>query len=165
MKAKEASRSRESESRRLETRIEELRDVFSAAYSDPLYIDQSIIPHGWEYYWGRESSYGLPDTARIIELRKRGWTPVPADRHPDLVFQDFMGRDGYMRGYISQKGLVLVERPKFIGDKARAILDAHNNKIKHSMPATEDFRSQPGITTKYIKNPEVTHEVGIEQGW
>lgn len=160
------SRNREAESRRLQEREEELRDVVNTSYADPLYVDPALVPEGWEYHWGRESYMGHPDDGRIVELRKKGWTPVPASRHPSMVFEHFWGNKEYLRGFISHKGLVLVERPKSIGDKARAMLNALNNRIKHSMPGTEHFQSQPGIATKSLyKDADSSYGLGTEQGW
>lgn len=170
MKANErelaASRNREAESRRLEQRESELRDIFNNNNtSDPLYIDPKYIPEGWEYYWARESLRGEPDVGRIIELRKKGWTPVPASRHPHMVFEDFLARKEYLRGYIADRGLVLVERPKSVGDEFRAKLNSLNNRVLKSMPGTEEydptFKSSPGITTRSLYRDAVPHQGGF----
>ena len=102
-------------------------------------------PQGWEYFLGREFEHWRErsedgclvakqqrDDRRIAELRKNGWTAVPADRYPQL---DHLHADGALR----YRGLILLERPKAVGDKARAELEAVNAEIIKSLGACNSY--------------------------
>lgn len=48
-------------------------------------IDMSIVPDGMSYNWKRlDDAYGKPDDAHQARLKRMGWLPVPAHRHPEL---------------------------------------------------------------------------------
>jgi len=81
---------------------------------DEFYIDPAIIPDGWSYEWKRETVLGQPDPSYQVTLAQRGWEPVPASRHPQLV------PPGWTGAHIPRKGCVLMERPKEITDEVRA---------------------------------------------
>jgi hypothetical protein len=80
---------------------------------DEFYIDPRIIPDGWSYEWKRETVHGQPDPSYQVTLAQRGWEPVPASRHKDLV------PPGWTGTHIPRKGCVLMERPKEITDEVR----------------------------------------------
>lgn len=82
--------------------------------TDEFYIDPSIIPDGWSYEWKRETVLGQPDPSYQVALAQRGWEPVPASRHPELV------PPGWTGAHIPRKGCLLMERPKEITDEVRA---------------------------------------------
>lgn len=155
-------KSRTEEARRLEERLAELRPVMNMTYADPLYVDPDKIPPGWEYYWVRESILGEADLGRTVEMKKKGWTPVPASRHPEMCFDDFLGRQSHLKGYIFHKGLVLFERPKEIGDKERKKQQEYNAKILQSMPGTENFMSDPTIPARFTQDPTVKVTTGSD---
>lgn len=69
------------------------------------------IPRGKAYQWVAESIMGQPAVADWDLMRKRGWKPVPARRHPK------MPRD--RRGCIAFGGQVLMERDVAISEQAR----------------------------------------------
>jgi len=146
-------RQRVEDSRRLELRVNELRPVMNMSYKDPLYIDPELVPDGWEYFWVRESVLGEPDFGRTVEMKRKGWTPVPADRHPEMTFDDFLGRMSHLKGYIFHKGLVLFERPKEFGDMERKAIQQHNEQILRSMPGTENFMAEPTIPARFLVDP------------
>jgi len=79
---------------------------------DKFFIPPSIVPLGWCYEWKRESCYGQPDTDHQVNLRENHWTPVPAERHPQMMPLDF-------KGPIRKDGMVLMERPQYLTDEAR----------------------------------------------
>lgn len=67
-------------------------------------IDMSLIPSGWTYEWKRVQVYGAENRQYEVLMRDQGWTPVPADRHPELVVEGH-------KGPIIRDGLMLMERP------------------------------------------------------
>jgi hypothetical protein len=72
-------------------------------------------PEGWNYEWKRKTVIGQEDPAYQVDLARRGWEPVPASRHPDMM----PSTGGY--DSIERKGMILMERPKEITDEAREI--------------------------------------------
>jgi hypothetical protein len=104
----------------------------------------------------RESVLGNPDTNRMIDMKRKGWTPVPAERHPELVFDDFFGRLTHVKGFIFQKGLILCERPKHYGVLEREQIERRNHEILVSMPGTENFLGEPSIPTNFTGDTYVS---------
>jgi len=141
--------------RTFQEREQDARDILSMSFNNALDIPKEMIPQGWEYYWVRKSIRGEVDTARMIEMRKKGWNPVPADRHPELVFEDFFGRVGH-QGMIEQGGLILCERRKEIGDVERKMRDEKNLQIQTSMPGTENFMGEPSIPVQNSNQTYIT---------
>lgn len=72
---------------------------------DRFHINRSVIPEGMSYEWKRMSAYGKPDIHHQNSLMDNHWSPVPADRHPNLV--------------VEQDGQILMERPSYLSDEAR----------------------------------------------
>lgn len=72
---------------------------------DRTYIDPAIIPEGWSYEFKRASVFNKPDTNHLNNLMDNHWSPVPADRHANLV--------------VEQDGLILMERPSYLTLEAR----------------------------------------------
>lgn len=136
------------ESRGLEEREAQKRAVMSMTGSDPLYVDPDVIPHGVEYRWMRESIQDRPDNKRMVEVRRKGWTPVPASRHPDMVYKDFFGRLDHMNAYIYHSGLLLCERPAELGRLEMQRIADHNHQVMTSMPGTDNFMGEPGIPVR-----------------
>lgn len=149
------AKQRVDETRRLEERIAQLRPVLNMTYKDPLYIPPEIIPPGWEYYWVRESIRGVIDEGRIVEMKRKGWTPVPADRHPEMAFDDYLARGtSHLNGFIYHKGLILFERPKEIGDEERRAISNFNNRIVNSLPGIDNLMGDPVMPVRFLANPE-----------
>src|SRR5260370_42679853 len=85
-------------------------------FGDELHIPPDLAPEGWEYQLKREYSAEKEDRHHQLGLLRTGWTPVPAnrdDRHRALMPA---GYDGPIR----IKGLMLMEKPKVLVDRARA---------------------------------------------
>lgn len=83
------------------------------ASTDRFYINPDKIPEGMDYNWKRLSVKGEIDTEHQIDLAENGWTPVPAERHPDKA-----GRDAAPGSSIVRGGQVLMERPKILSKEA-----------------------------------------------
>lgn len=64
-----------------------------------------LQPDGWKYEWKRKSVYGWEDVQHQVNLRRNGWTDVPASRH-DGVWMPA----GYP-GNIEIEGRILMEIP------------------------------------------------------
>ena len=80
---------------------------------DRLRINKDEIPDGMDYQWVTDSILGQPAPQRRARFERRGWSPVPANRHDGK----FMPRG--FQGEINVDGLVLMERPLEISVRAR----------------------------------------------
>lgn len=129
----------------VEDDIFDFRPLLTMEQQGKLYIDPEIIPKNVDYYWVRISTRDLPDTSRMVEMKRRRWTPVPAERHPELVFTDFFGSLERYQGYIYCDGLLLCERPKEYGRMEREHFERANMERLLTMPGTENFLGEPGI--------------------
>jgi hypothetical protein len=162
---KESSAEREDKQSRLdESRLLELHEVHKRAimnmeYDNPLYVDPAVIPPGMEYRWVRESVRDQPDPARMVDCRKKGWVPVPADRHPDLCFQDFFGRTQHMRSFIFYKGLVLCERRAELGKLERQKYADMNYQNMVSLQGTDNYMGEASIPVRNNSQTYVTKTV------
>ena len=83
--------------------------------TDRFYIDPETIPAGWSYEWKTKTVMGKDDPAQEVEYARKGWEPVPAERHPEMMPKDSRGRA------IERDGMVLMERPAEITAEARDI--------------------------------------------
>ena len=73
---------------------------------DKFFFPRKLVPAGWDYEWKAENVKGQPWTDHQNNLKDNHWTPVPQSRHPN---------------YLTQKdGMILMERPKYLTDEARA---------------------------------------------
>lgn len=102
---------------RAAARSAELRDHLGGMDqgTDKYAIDQSIIPDGWSYEWKTLTVYGAENPSYQVSLRKTGWEPVPAGRHPELM------PTGYKGETIIVDGQQLMERPEEITEEVKKI--------------------------------------------
>lgn len=147
--AKEVKENRVIGGRSAERRDQEISRLKDMDYRNPLYFPPEYVPDGMEYAWGTYSLLNVPRPSRMMELRQKGWEPVPADRHPDLAFAEFVESNAQMRGHIWRDGLILIERPEEYGDIEREQLEAKNYQTLVSMPGTEDFLGGAQIPTNF----------------
>lgn len=83
--------------------------------TDEFYIDPSIIPDGWTYEWKRHTVWNQEDPTYQVSLAHKGWEPVPASRHPELMPK------GTTANVIMRKGQILMERPEELTIEARQL--------------------------------------------
>lgn len=97
-------------------RAAEIRQHLGGGFDDS--IDEFKAPPpppGWHYEWKRHTIVGWEDTTYQVELRRLGWEPVPADRHPEMMPPNSKSAN------IERKGMVLMERPLELVEEARSI--------------------------------------------
>ena len=82
---------------------------------DEFYIPPEIIPNGWTYEWKRRLLLNKEDPAYEVAVARTGWIAVPTSRHPNMM------PSGTTSQTIERKGMVLMERPQMITDRAKAI--------------------------------------------
>jgi len=98
-----------------------IRKMFAMQWHDPLHIEPHLIPQNMEYKWITDSIMGDNSRSKIPAEKRMGWTPVPAENHPEMMPSMDFGRKSHLDGYIHVKGLVLCQRPKRIGDIQRQL--------------------------------------------
>lgn len=106
---------------RARQRMVELEDVDPDERPDPFALPPGIEPPGWGYEWKKHTVFNQEDPAYNVNLARRGWEPVDASRHPELM------PAGY-RGVIERDGLRLYERPTEFNDRAK--MAEHRKALK-----------------------------------
>lgn len=96
-------------------RAAELRDHLgdTEASSSQFDIPAENIPDGWTYNWKRISVFEWEDKNNLINVRRDGWDPVPASRHPEMMPKDDTS------GYVIRDGMMLMECPTEIVDERK----------------------------------------------
>ena len=82
---------------------------------DEFYIPPDSIQDGWTYEWKRKSVMGQEDSSYLVSLRRLGWDPVPASRHPEMMPM------GSAAETIERKGMILMERPTEITEEVKRL--------------------------------------------
>jgi len=106
-----ARTSRSAQSRTATTRSAGQRSVPQSHYQSKLYVPQAKVPDGMTYAWVRESTLNEPDPDNMTDRMIRGWSPVPAARHPEMVPPPLPGYEGMEVSVIRRGGLMLCECP------------------------------------------------------
>lgn len=101
---------------RAAARAAQLREhgALDAEMTDDFQLPPGLQPDGWEYEWKRHTVVNQEDPGYQVQLAQRGFGPVPASRHPELMPTNYTGST------IERKGMILMERPKEINDESRA---------------------------------------------
>lgn len=97
--------------------------------SDKFGFDLSIIPAGWSYEWKRFTVMGAHDPSYQVSLAQRGWEPVPANRHPEMMPL------GSTDATIDRDGMRLMERPSVITEEAK---DREKQEAREFLKGQED---------------------------
>ena len=151
------------QARRAEMRAAELRPSMNMLPVSKLHIDASVVPFGWEYKWVRVSCMSIPDYQNENESLSSGYTPVPADRHPELARRFSNKGQSNTEGFIVKEGLMLCEIPKSINDEKRQFFARMNTEKVTSLESLKNglgmeptmpgqvFAAQtsPGFTSNY----------------
>jgi len=146
------------EKNRIETlRASESRDAYirrnlQNQYQDALFFDKSDIPPDVEYRWVRESVLGKPDVSRMIQMKRKGWDPVPISRHPERMSEDSHHLPSHLKGFIFHEGLVLHERLKIYGDIERENNNKENSRVQNTTPGMDHFLNDPSMPMKVFIN-------------
>jgi hypothetical protein len=118
--------SRQAGSRAAESREANLRKTPETHYQSKLYVPKSKIPPGMTYSWVRESTLNEPDPDNMTDRMIRGWQPVPASRHPEMVPPPLPGYEGMEVTVVRRGGLILCEKPEEDVQQARRDRDLEN---------------------------------------
>ena len=106
-----ARASRMAQTRAAESREAGQRKRPETHFQSKLFVPKDKIPTGMTYAWVRESTLNEPDPDNMTDRMIRGWQPVPANRHPEMVPPPLPGYEGMEVTVIRRGGLILCECP------------------------------------------------------
>lgn len=106
-----ARASRASQGRASESRESGMRKRPETHFQSKLYVPKDKIPADMTYAWVRESTLNEPDPDNMTDRMIKGWAPVPASRHPEMVPPPLPGYEGMEAQVIRRGGLMLCECP------------------------------------------------------
>ena len=119
---------------------------------DEFAFDMRVIPDGWTYEWRTHTVQGKEDPSYAVQLDMKGWQPVPVQRHPEMMPKDYSGST------IVRKGMMLMERPKEITERARML---EKRKALDQVRIKEDqLRAAPAGTFERGNHPGAQVKVG-----
>ena len=121
-----ARQSRIAQSRAAESREAGQRKRPETHFQSKLYVPKDKIPMGMTYAWVRESTLNEPDPDNMTDRMIRGWQPVPANRHPEMVPPPLPGYEGMEVQVIRRGGLILCECPTRDVEERQADRDLEN---------------------------------------
>lgn len=121
-----ARASRMAQSRAADTRESGMRKRPETHFQSKLYVPKDKIPPNMEYAWVRESTLNEPDPDNMTDRMIRGWQPVPASRHPEMVPPPLPGYEGLEVQVIRRGGLILCECPSREVEDRRQDRDLEN---------------------------------------
>ena len=121
-----ARQSRIAQSRAAESREAGQRKRPETHFQSKLYVPKDKIPTGMTYAWVRESTLNEPDPDNMTDRMIRGWQPVPANRHPEMVPPPLPGYEGLEVQVIRRGGLILCECPTRDVEDRQADRDLEN---------------------------------------
>lgn len=123
--------------------------------TDEFYIDPSIVPDGWSYEWKTKTVLGAEDPAYQVSLARKGWEPVEATRHPELMPSGFKDTE------IGRKGMVLMERPLELTEEARRIEQRRARlQVRHK---EEQLAAAPG--GQFERNNKDSSLIKVKKSW
>ena len=125
---------------------------------DAFFFDPRDVPHGWHYEWRVDTVLNLRDPAKLVALRKRGWTAVPLDRHPHMMPSDWTGGN-----YITRGGMILMEIPKATHDRLREADTAKaRGELENKLAQLSGRR--PGDKGGFERRGQTSRDFGAIQG-
>lgn len=122
--------------------------------ADKFYVDQARIPAGMTYEWRRHTIVGQEDREHMIDTYENGFTPVPAERHPELA-----GMGAKPGQQIERGGLVLMERPAELRDEALAEY-GHDAKAQTNMQMRRLKLTEDGQMDRVVKKASRSYGPG-----
>ena len=107
-------------------------------------------PDGWTYEWKRKSVMGQEDPAHMTDLLRKGWEPVPASRHPEMM------PSGNTYESVERKGMLLMERPTELVEEARSI---EQRRARAQVRAKESQLANTPDNTMTRDDPRVSPKI------
>lgn len=116
---------RAAEGREINRREASKRAMPDVSFRGVLYFPREEIPEDKEYFWIAETCLNAPLDNNVTQALMAGWSPVPADRHPNHVAPPLPGREGVVQNVIRRGGQLLCEIDK---NKFRKMNDERRQK-------------------------------------
>lgn len=149
--------SRQAGTRAAASREAGLRKTPETHYQSKLYVPKQKIPSGMTYSWVRESTLNEPDPDNMTDRMIRGWQPVPASRHPEMVPPPLPGYEGTEVTVIRRGGLILCEKPEEEVQMARRDRDLENIEMLQDIAWTgQEDPNLPRIDDSHVGFERVT---------
>jgi hypothetical protein len=106
-----------------------MRPQSETHYQSKLHIPANKVPDGMSYAWVRESTLNEPDPDNMTDRMIKGWQPVPAARHSEMVPPPLPGYENMEASVIRRGGLILCERSTHEVAFARQERDIENMEV------------------------------------
>lgn len=124
-------------------------------------IPPQEIPDGVDYQLVTIAVMGDRSLGQLAEFEKTGWRRVPVGRHPAIESVDSK--------WIENGGLALVERPKYLTERAKVWetnkADAQICSVISNMGLVGRVNSRPINTKATIKRKRTFKEFFVFHGW
>lgn len=160
--------SRDEETRDASTRDFRSRRMEHKRLAHALDIPPHIIPKNKTYFWGADmlsvTGGNRPNEGRIATMRMNGYSPVPRDRHPELMFSGIEEESDRTKSYIYRKGSILMEMDKREADEIKRDIYNITQETVSQTHGTDQFRGRPGMQTAVI-NENDDHEARSHRGF
>lgn len=123
-------------------------------------ITPDMIPDGWSYEGKAWSVFNKEDPQYMSKMYRANWTPVPASRHPELLYK------GYVGDTIIKDGIILMERPAELTVEARrkemrnarSPVEAKEKMLGAPALPLGDLAKTPGRNSRHIGPVEIGAE-------
>lgn len=116
------------------------------------------IPAGIDYQLVAVSVAGDTSFSQIAKFEENGWRRVPIARHPKIRSAN--------PEWIEQGGLALVERPKYLTDRAKVFeQDKADAQILAAAPAAISANGRPLNTKATVKRRKTVKEFFVLHFW
>lgn len=149
---------RSSETRNAQTRASDAREMPQAVHESIFYIDPKKWRTGYTYAWVGVECMNQPMQTNWEMKYRKGWRPVPRDRHPDLFPP--MPDIGFANGndtIVRRGGQILCERPTADVENDRRILNDKAVTQMNSINWSQSHDANPLI-------PRVNHSSPVQFG-
>lgn len=156
----DTERERAESRRRAEERANQIRPTLNMFPVDFLYVPPELVPDGWEYKWIRLGYFDRPDYENESRCLGKGYTPVPASRHPQMIRSYTQHGAHQVDGCIVKERLMLCEIPKVLIDEVRAEAAKKEYDLVYSLRALESGMSMDPHMPGKIFNAETTMDFG-----
>jgi hypothetical protein len=119
-----------------------------------LFFPVHEVPEGMVYQWLSETVLGQPNTASLNINFRKGWRPVPAERHPQYASTDFYGAQ--QDPFIRSGAAILAERPieaceqaeEQLLDRRRSLIESLDYETARQMDPSMPYLD-PDRRTRY----------------
>lgn len=163
--ARAARASRMTESRAATSRKAEKREMPQTEWEGKLYVPLHEIPDDKVYAWIRVASQNQNDETNMGQKMRKGWKPVPRNRHPDAypIF-DIPGvssQQSTNAAVIIVGGQMLCECDKVAYKKRRVEIDRKNMSVLKGVQFAQGLKNQDTPVFDQSGDTKIEREVQV----